>query len=107
LSQKEMIVHTETAEEIRVISMREADDERDEYPYVTQADVDRATFRIGLKAAPRKQRVTILLDTELIEYFNRLGPQYRGARAGITCRTRMEHPAGMDMCPQSTSPESR
>jgi len=31
--------------------------------------MDRATFRIGLKAAPRKQRVTILLDTGLIEYF--------------------------------------
>ena len=36
---------------------------------MTQADVDRAMFRIGLKAAPRKQRVTILLDTGLIEYF--------------------------------------
>src|SRR5262249_48539813 len=44
-------------------------DDRDEYPHVTQAHVDRATFRIGHKAAPRKQRVTILLDTGLIEYF--------------------------------------
>ena len=44
-------------------------DEHDEYPQVTQADVDRATFRVGLKPAPRKQRVTILLDTGLIEYF--------------------------------------
>ena len=41
----------------------------DEYPNVTQADIDRATFRVGLKAAPRKQRVTILLDTGLVEYF--------------------------------------
>jgi uncharacterized protein (DUF4415 family) len=44
-------------------------DDRDEYPKVTQADVDRATFRVGLKPVPRKQRVTILLDTSLIEYF--------------------------------------
>ena len=44
-------------------------DDRDEYPKVTQADIDRATFRIGRKPAPRKQRVTILLDTGLIEYF--------------------------------------
>jgi uncharacterized protein (DUF4415 family) len=44
-------------------------DERDEYPKVTQADLERATFRVGLKPAPRKQRVTILLDTGLIEYF--------------------------------------
>ena len=44
-------------------------DERDEYPKVTQAEMDRAAFRVGLKAAPRKQRVTILLDTGLIEYF--------------------------------------
>jgi uncharacterized protein (DUF4415 family) len=44
-------------------------DERDEYPNVTQADLDRATFRVGRKAVPRKQRVTILLDTGIIEYF--------------------------------------
>lgn len=44
-------------------------DERDDYPEVTQADLDRATFRIGLKPAPRKRRVTILLDTGLVEYF--------------------------------------
>lgn len=44
-------------------------DERDEYPKVTQADLDRATFRVGLKPATRKQRATILLDTGLIEYF--------------------------------------
>jgi uncharacterized protein (DUF4415 family) len=44
-------------------------DERDDYPEVTQADLDRATFRVGLKPAPRKRRVTILLDTGLVEYF--------------------------------------
>lgn len=44
-------------------------DERDEYPQITQADLDRATFRVGLKPAPRKRRVTILLDTGLVEYF--------------------------------------
>ncbi len=44
-------------------------DDRDEYPKVTQADLDRATFRVGLNPAPRKQRITILLDTTLIEYF--------------------------------------
>jgi uncharacterized protein (DUF4415 family) len=44
-------------------------DDKDEYPNVTQSDLDRATFRVGLKPAPRKRRVTILLDTVLIEYF--------------------------------------
>ena len=44
-------------------------DEQDEYPQVTQADLDRAKFRVGLKPAPRKRRVTILLDTGLVEYF--------------------------------------
>jgi|RhiMetStandDraft_8_1073273.scaffolds.fasta_scaffold138149_2 uncharacterized protein (DUF4415 family) len=43
--------------------------DRDEYPKVTQAAIDRARFRVGLKPAPCKQRVTILLDTGLIEYF--------------------------------------
>ena len=44
-------------------------DDRDEYPEVTRADLDRAKFRVGLTPAPRKQRITILLDTSLVEYF--------------------------------------
>lgn len=44
-------------------------DDPDDYPVVTQADIDRAAFRVGLKPAPRKQRVTIMLDTGLVEYF--------------------------------------
>jgi uncharacterized protein (DUF4415 family) len=44
-------------------------DEQDEYPQVTQADLDRATYRVGLKPGPRKRRVTILLDAALIEHF--------------------------------------
>lgn len=44
-------------------------DDPDEYPPVTQGDLDRATFRVGRRPAPRKQRVTIMLDTGLIEYF--------------------------------------
>jgi uncharacterized protein (DUF4415 family) len=44
-------------------------DEEDEYPQVTQDDLDRAKFRVGLKPAPRQRRVTLLLDTILIDYF--------------------------------------
>jgi uncharacterized protein (DUF4415 family) len=44
-------------------------DELDDYPKITQADLDRATFRVNLKPAPRKRRVTMLLDTGLVEYF--------------------------------------
>ena len=44
-------------------------DDRDEYPAVTQADLDRAAFRVGLGSASRKQRITISLDTNLLEYF--------------------------------------
>jgi uncharacterized protein (DUF4415 family) len=50
-------------------SSSQTSDDRDEYPKVTQADIDRAKFRVGLKPVPRKQRVTILLHTGLIEYF--------------------------------------
>lgn len=32
-------------------------DDRDEYPKVTQADLDHATFRVGLKPVPPKQRI--------------------------------------------------
>lgn len=44
----------------------------DDYPVVSQLDLDRATYRVGLKPAPRKQRVTIMLDTTLVEYFKSL-----------------------------------
>jgi len=44
-------------------------DEQDDYPKITQSDLDRSTFRSGLKSAPRKRRVTMLLDTGLVEYF--------------------------------------
>jgi uncharacterized protein (DUF4415 family) len=41
----------------------------DDYPEVTQADLDRAMFRVNRKPTPRKRRVTMLLDTRLVEYF--------------------------------------
>jgi uncharacterized protein (DUF4415 family) len=44
-------------------------DVRDDYPKITQSDLDRAKFRAGLEPAPRKRRVTMLLDTGLVEYF--------------------------------------
>ena len=47
-------------------------DDPDDYPAITQADLERATFRVGRRPAPRKQRVTIMLDTGLIEYFKGL-----------------------------------
>nr|VFK81224.1 MAG: BrnA antitoxin of type II toxin-antitoxin system [Candidatus Kentron sp. SD] len=43
--------------------------ERDEYPEITQADLDRAIFRVGLQPAPRKQSITLSLDTNLVDYF--------------------------------------
>lgn len=44
-------------------------DDADDYPEITRADMERAEFRVGLKPAPRKRRITISLDTVLIEYF--------------------------------------
>nr|VFJ51982.1 MAG: BrnA antitoxin of type II toxin-antitoxin system [Candidatus Kentron sp. DK]VFJ53985.1 MAG: BrnA antitoxin of type II toxin-antitoxin system [Candidatus Kentron sp. DK] len=44
-------------------------DERDEYPEITQADLDRAVFRVGLKPAPRRQSITLSLDSNLVDYF--------------------------------------
>jgi len=42
-------------------------DEHDEYPQVTQEDMERAVFRIGLKPIPKRQ--SVLIDTGLVEYF--------------------------------------
>nr|WP_320014824.1 BrnA antitoxin family protein [uncultured Desulfobacter sp.] len=41
----------------------------DEYQEVTQADFDRAVLRQGLKPVEKKQRITIMLDAEVISYF--------------------------------------
>jgi len=41
----------------------------DEYPEITQADMDRARFRVNLQDVPRKQRVNIMLDTGIIAFF--------------------------------------
>jgi len=48
----------------------EISDEHDEYPEITQDDLDRAVFRVGLKPiSSHKQQITILLDTVLVEFF--------------------------------------
>lgn len=41
----------------------------DDYPEITQEDIDRAVFRVNGRPAPRKRRITIFLDEELIEHF--------------------------------------
>jgi uncharacterized protein (DUF4415 family) len=41
----------------------------DDAPIVTQADFDRARFRVNLQDAPRKQRINIMLDTGVIAFF--------------------------------------
>jgi len=44
-------------------------EELDDYPEITQADLDQARFRVNLQDAPRKQRVNIMLDTGVIAFF--------------------------------------
>ena len=51
------------------LSSLEISDTQDEYPEVTQADLDHAVFRVDLKPSPRKQSITIDLDENLISYF--------------------------------------
>ena len=41
----------------------------DDIPDVTQADIDRAKFRINLKEVPRKKRINIMLDTGVLAFF--------------------------------------
>jgi uncharacterized protein (DUF4415 family) len=59
-------------------SFSETFNHNDEYPEVTQNDLNRAKFRVGLKPAPNKQTITISLDTNLIEYFKeKAGENYQ------------------------------
>ena len=55
------------------LSSLEISDVQDEYPDVTQADLNRAVFRVDLKPSPRKQSITIDLDENLIAYFKLKG----------------------------------
>jgi uncharacterized protein (DUF4415 family) len=41
----------------------------DAAPVITQADLDRARFRVNLQDAPRKKRINIMLDTGVIAFF--------------------------------------
>lgn len=67
-------------------------DDFDEYPEVTQADLARSTFRVGLKPAPRQQRITIALDAQLIEYFKlKAGEQGYQALINTTLRQAKEY----------------
>jgi uncharacterized protein (DUF4415 family) len=50
-------------------SSSETSDNSDEYFNITQADLDRAIFRIGRNPNASKQSITISLDVDLIEYF--------------------------------------
>ena len=40
------------------------DDEMDEYPELTQADFDRAIFRIGLQPAQPTQKTILVIDAD-------------------------------------------
>ena len=44
------------------------DDDMDEYPEVTQADIDRSVFRKNLKPAGTN-RVLISIDSDIVEIF--------------------------------------
>ncbi len=44
------------------------DDDMDEYPEVTQADIDRSVFRKNLKPAGNN-RVLVSIDSDIVEIF--------------------------------------
>lgn len=69
-----LVAHTETEEDMSSQSEKQIKTNRrsssaisDDAPKVTQAMLDNARFRVGLKDAPRKQRVNIMLDTAQIK----------------------------------------
>nr|VFK37733.1 MAG: hypothetical protein BECKTC1821E_GA0114239_100178 [Candidatus Kentron sp. TC] len=45
-------------------------------PKVTQAEPNRATFRVGFEPASRRQRITLSPDTNLIDYIGLIGRCY-------------------------------
>ncbi|MBL8248613.1 MAG: BrnA antitoxin family protein [Candidatus Competibacter sp.] len=45
------------------------DEDRDEVPPITQAQMDRAVYRVHLKPMPRKQKISITLDPDVVAFF--------------------------------------
>jgi uncharacterized protein (DUF4415 family) len=45
------------------------EDDRDEAPPITQADLDRAVYRVNFQSMPRKQKISIALDPEVVAFF--------------------------------------
>jgi uncharacterized protein (DUF4415 family) len=41
----------------------------DEYPEISQVDLDRSVLRQNMKPVEKKRRITIMLDTGIIGYF--------------------------------------
>ena len=45
------------------------DDDLDEVPPITQADLDRAVYRVNFQPMPRKQKISITLDPDVVAFF--------------------------------------
>ena len=50
-------------------SSSKASEDLDQAPRVRIKDIAGARFRVGLKEAPRKQRISIMLDSAIIAFF--------------------------------------
>ena len=65
--------------------------DENEYPEVTQSELERAMFRVGLEPAPRKPRVTILEETQLLQKINQgLPPAVQQRYDELTAKRRAE-----------------
>ena len=82
LKREAVVVHTETENEIRVISLRKAtklnknfifpeSDDFDEYPEITATDLEGAIYRRNLLEVPKKQSVNLMLDADIIAWFKK------------------------------------
>ncbi len=45
------------------------EDDRDEVPPITPADLDRAVYRVNFQPMPRKQKISITLDSDVVAFF--------------------------------------
>ena len=48
-----------------------SDNDFDEYPEITQAELDKAIHRRGFAEAPKKQSVNLTLDSDIIAWFKK------------------------------------
>ena len=68
------------------------EEDLDEVPPITQAQLDRAVYRVNFQPMPRKQKISIALDPDVVAFFKaQAGERGYQTLINATLREAMQH----------------